>query len=121
MYLAVVDYFSRYPEVQALNSPLPAASSKLSKTSFHNLEHQKFSTVVMAHSMPQMNLLNSPKPMASSTVYVTGSPLFAQRNGQVKRTIQTLKRFINESKDPYIHDHVGLQINSFPMVQIISS
>ena len=87
-YLLVVDYFSRFPEIQqmsittsrsvvnALNtmfSPFGIPETILSGSQYNSSEFTKFAE-------------------ADDFSHVTSSPLFAQINGQVERIVQTVKK-----------------------------
>jgi len=96
----LVHYFSRYPEVQALNSTTSSSIINALKNIFSQFGIPE---VVISGNGPQ-HASNEFAEIAKAYDFkhVTCSPPFAQSNGQVERTIQTLKRFIKESKDPYM-------------------
>ena len=95
----MVDYFSRYPEVQALNSTTSSSITKALKNIFSQFGIPE---VVISGNGPQYASNEFAEiAKAYDFKHVTCSPPFAQSNGQVEQTIQTLKRFIKESKGPY--------------------
>ena len=96
-YLLVVDYFSRYPEM--INLPSTTSSPALK-------------TVFARHSIPE-TVRSDNGPQYSSMEFanfateygfrhVTSSPRYAQSNGQVERTVQTIKRMMKKSSDPHL-------------------
>ena len=102
-YLVVVDYFSKFPEMIVLPD----------KTAKTVVEHLKciFARFGIPHEIISDNMpfqskefLTFSKDWGFKTT--TSSPNFPQSNGQVERTIQTLKRVLKkadyENKDPYL-------------------
>ncbi len=99
-YLVVVDYFSRYPEIQ-----------KLSSTTSHNII-KALKTIFSRFGIPETVISDNGPQYASHEFtefaeaydfsHVTSSPLFAQSNGQAERTVQTVKKLLKGSKDPHM-------------------
>ena len=99
-YLVVVDYFSRYPEVQKLNSTTSDTVITLLKSMFARFGIPE---TLVTDKGPQF-ALQSCKDFADtySFQHVTSSPLFTQSNGQAERTAQTMKKMLRDSNDPYM-------------------
>ena len=99
-YLVVVDYFSRYPEVQKLNSTTSNTVITLLKSIFARFGIPE---TFVSDNGPQF-ASQSFKDFADtySFQHVTSSPLFAQSNGQAERTVQTVKKMLRDSNDPYM-------------------
>ena len=99
-YLITVDYFSRYPEVTKLTSTSSASVINALKAVFsrHGLPE-----VVRSDNGPQYSSGEFAR-FASSYEFkhVTSSPLYPQSNGQVERTVQTVKSLLKQSPDPFI-------------------
>jgi len=84
-YIAVVDYFLRYPEVQALESTTSESIIKALKNVFSR------------HGIPEVVCSDNGPQYASSEFtdfatsydfkHVTSSPHFPQSNGQIERTV----------------------------------
>ncbi|XP_060083508.1 uncharacterized protein K02A2.6-like [Ylistrum balloti] len=99
-YVLVVDYFSRYIEI-----------SKLMGTTSHIVvDHLK--SIFARHGIPEI-VRSDNGPQYCSDVFrqfsaeygfehVTSSPRYAQSNGEAERAVQTVKRLLAESKDPYL-------------------
>ena len=98
-YLVVVDYFSRYPEVIQLSSTVSGSIIVALKSIFAR------------HGIPEvLRSDNGPQYISEefarfTTTYgirhITSSPRYPQSNGQAERTVQTVKRLIRRSKDPF--------------------
>ena len=99
-YLLVVDYFSRYVEVDLL--------SELS--SLEVVSHLK--SIFARHGIPEM-LISDNGPQYSSEafseftrtynfVHVTSSPKHPQSNGAAERAVQTVKSMLKKSDDPQL-------------------
>ena len=99
-YLVVVDYFSRYPEVQKLNSTTSDTVITLLKSIFARFGIPE---TFVSDNGPQF-ASQSFKDFADTYTFqhVTSSPLFAQSNGQAERTVQTVKKMLRDSNDPYM-------------------
>ena len=99
-YLLTVDYFSRYPEVIKLTSTTSAAVIKALKSVF---SRHGIPETVRSDNGPQYSSQEFAR-FASSYEFnhVTSSPRFPQSNGQVERTVQTVKRLLKRSNDPYL-------------------
>ncbi|XP_064468573.1 uncharacterized protein K02A2.6-like [Ornithodoros turicata] len=99
-YLLIVDYLSRYPEVVSLKST--TSSNVITATK----------SIFACHSIPRtVRSDNGPQFVARefkqfARVYgfdhVTSSPRYAQSNGQVERTVRTVKGLLKKSRDPYL-------------------
>ena len=96
-YLLVTDYFSRYPEVIKLTSSAVITALK-SMFSRHGIPE-----IVRSDNGPQYSSdLFAKFATSYDFKHVTSSPLFAQSNGQVERMVQTVKRLLKQSDDPYM-------------------
>ena len=99
-YLLLVDYFSRYPEVQKLPNTTSTTIIASLKASFARFGIPE---VFMSDNGPQF----ASELFANFTrdygfTHVTSSPRYPQSNGQVERTVQTVKRLLEDSEDPYM-------------------
>ena len=99
-YLLLVDYFSRYPEVQKLPNTTSTTIIASLKASFARFGIPE---VFMSDNGPQF----ASELFANFTrdygfTHVTSSPRYPQSNGQVERTVQTVKRLLKDSEDPYM-------------------
>ena len=99
-YILIIDYFSRYIEVIKLKSTTSQAII------------EALQSVFSRHGIPE-TVVSDNGPQYSSNefdtfakrynfVHITSSPLFPQSNGQVERAVQTVKRLLNQSNDPYM-------------------
>ena len=99
-FVLTVDYFSRYPEVIQLTSTTSAAVIRALKSVF---ARHRIPETVQSDNGPQYSSQEFAQ-FASSYEFkhVTSSPRFLQSNGQVERTVQTVKRLLKRSNDPYL-------------------
>ena len=81
-YLVVVDYFSRYPEVIKLKSTTSTAIVEALKSIFSR------------HGIPE-TVVSDNRPQYTSQE-------FPQSNGHAERAVQTMKKLLKESRDPYM-------------------
>ena len=99
-YLIVVDYFSRYPEVQKLSTTTTASIIDALKSVFSRFGVPE---TVLSDNGPQFtSQLFTDFADAYSFHHVTSSPRFAQSNGQAERTVQTVKKLLVEYRDPHM-------------------
>ena len=97
-YLVVVDYFSRFPEVQKLRITTSEGIIGALKSIF------------TCHGIPETVISDNGPQYASKEfadfaerydfVHMTSSPHYAQSNGQAERTVQTVKGLLKVAKDP---------------------
>ena len=98
-FLLVIDYFSRYVELANL----------LQTTSPDVITHLK--SMFARHGIPE-NFLSDNGPQFSSTkfgkfaedygfAHITTSPRYPQANGEIERSVQTVKNLIRKAEDPY--------------------
>ena len=99
-YILVVDYFSRYVEVQTLSSTTSPSIIRTLKSIFarHGIPETFVSDNGPQYSSQEM------KDFARdyNFVHVTSSPYYPQSNGLAERMVQTLKNLIGKSSDPYL-------------------
>ena len=99
-YLLVVDYYSRFIEI-----------AKLSRTTSQGvIDHLK--SIFARHGIPQVVVSDNGPQYASSLFkdfanqygfhHNTNSPRYPQANGEAERAVQTVKRLLLKSKDPYL-------------------
>ena len=109
-YLLTVDYYSKWPEIMKMTE----LSSRYVISAFKS----QFSK----YGIPD-ELVTDNGPQYSSKefkdfakeygfVHTTSSPLYPQSNGQAERTVQTVKRLLKKSRDPYqsLMDYRNTQI-----------
>ena len=102
-YLVVVDYFSKFPEMLELPDKTAATVTEKLKSVFARFG---IPSEIVSDNMPfqSANFLKFADEWGFKTN--TSSPNFPQSNGQVERTIQTLKRSLKKAdckgKDPYL-------------------
>ena len=102
-YLAVVDYYSKYPEICQMKNKMAETviSHMMSIFSRHGIPE-----TVMSDNMP----FGSKEYVQFAKDYgftiVTSSPRYPQSNGMIERTIQTIKLLLakadDDGKDPHI-------------------
>ena len=99
-YLVIVDYFSRYPEVQKLKSTTTQSIVNTLKAAFAR------------HSIPEI-LRSDNGPQFSSQEFKSfankynfqqniSRPHFPSSNGQAERAVQTVKNLLKNSTDPFV-------------------
>ncbi|XP_062605902.1 uncharacterized protein K02A2.6-like [Saccostrea cucullata] len=98
-YILTVDYYSKWPKVMKLTEPsatyvIAALKSQFAKYGIPD--------EVISDNGPQYSC-NEFKQFAQDYgfTHITSSPYFAQSNGQVERMVQTVKRLLKKSSDPY--------------------
>ena len=99
-YLLVIDYFSRYIEVQSLTSTTSASIIRSLKSIFarHGLP-----TTVMSDNGPQYSSQEfSSFAKEYQFEHVTSSPHYPQANGLAERAVRTIKGLLQKSTDPYL-------------------
>ena len=99
-YLLVIDYFSRYIEVQSLTSTTSASIIRSLKSIFarHGLP-----TTMMSDNGPQYSSQEfSSFAKEYQFEHVTSSPHYFQANGLAERAMQTIKGLLQESTEPYL-------------------
>ena len=96
-YILLVDYYSRYVEVQKLSNTTSTGvisflkamfaqhrnSNDINGSRFSSKEFQDFATTYRFH-------------------HITSSPHFPQSNGLAERTVRTVKKLLQGSKDPFM-------------------
>eukprot|EP00731_Ephydatia_muelleri_P032566 Em0024g110a len=99
-YLVVVDYFSRFPEVKTLTT---TTSEKIILSLKEVFSHHGIPETLVTDNGPQFTsqeFIDFAKSYGFN--YTTSSPHFPQSNGQAERTVQTVKRLLQDSADPYL-------------------
>ena len=101
VYLLVVDYYSRYPEVALLDD---------GTTSKKIITHLK--SFFSRHGIPDAVVSDNGPQYASTEfssfaaeykfTHVTSSPHYARGNGAAERAVQTIKRMLQKDSDPYL-------------------
>ena len=99
-YLLIVDYFARYPEVIQMKSTTSTAVIDALKA------------VYSRHGIPEIVRSDNGLQYASGEYakfastygfkHITSSPHYPQSNGQGERCVQTVKRLLVQSSDPYL-------------------
>ena len=97
-YLAVVDYFSRYVEVAKLGT---TTSSQVIQTLKCIFSRHGIPEVFVSDNGPQFSSQEMRKFAEEYGLqHVTSSPHCPQSNGQIERTIQTVKKLLSAGDDP---------------------
>ena len=99
-YLLVVDYFSRFVEIEKLTST----------TSSSVITHLK--AIFSRHGIPATLITDNGPQYSSAEMeqfsstygfqHITSSPHYHQSNGQAERTVRTVKSLLSNSPDPYL-------------------
>ena len=99
-YLISVDYFSKWPEVSKLDN-------LTAKTVIQHMKEQCSSRglidVLVSDNGPQ--LANSQMRQFAKDygfTHITSSPGFPSSNGQIERTVRTVKNLLRKAEDPYM-------------------
>ena len=99
-YLLLVDYFSIYPEVHKLMS---TTSTNIIDSMKETLSRFGITEIVRSDDGPQFTLEQfSHFAQTYGFEQITSSPLFPQSNGQVERTVKTVKKLLKETRDPHM-------------------
>ena len=101
-YILIVDYYSRFIEVIKLTTTT-SKSKAIIDALRSTFSRYGIPEVVMSDNGPQYS---SNEFDAFAKLYnfqhSTSSPLFPQSNGQAERAVQTVKKLLRRSDDPYI-------------------
>ena len=99
-YLLVVDYFSRYMEVQTLTTTTSASVIRALKATF---ARHGIPSVLVSDNGPQYS---SKEMQEFADLYnfqhITSSPHYPQSNGMAERAVKTAKSLLEKSADPYM-------------------
>ena len=99
-YLVIVDYFSRYPEVQKLKSTTTQGIVNVLKAAFarHGIPE-----TFRSDNGPQFSSQEF-KDFANNYNFqhCTSSPHFPSSNGQAERAVQTVKNLLKNAADPFL-------------------
>ena len=100
IYVLVVDYFSRYPEVIKLTTTVSANVIAAPKTIFarHGIPE-----IIRSDNDPQYSVDGFDQFTKSYGIqHITSSLRYPQSNGLVERMVRTVKRILKRSSDPYL-------------------
>ena len=99
-YLLVVDYFSKYVEVQKLSTTTAANVIAALKSIF---SRHGIPSILVSDNGPQYSSYEM-KEFAGKYGFqhVTSSPLYPQANGQAERAVKTVKQLLGNAKDPHM-------------------
>ena len=99
-YILIIDYYSRYIEVIKLKSTTSQAIIKALQSIF---SHHGIPETVVSDNGPQYSSNEFDTFVKRyNFIHTTSSLLFPQSNGQVERAVQTVKRLLSQSDDPYM-------------------
>ena len=99
-YILVVDYFSRYVEIQQLSSTTSTTIVTVLKSLF---ARHGVPTTLVTDNGPQY--VSQEMNQFSATYgfnHITSSPYYAQSNGLAERTVKTVKNLLSSSPDPFL-------------------
>ena len=99
-YLLVVDYFSKYVEVQALSSTTSANVVAALKAIF---SRHGIPATLISDNGPQY-IAEDMKAFAKEYGFqqVTSSPYYPKSNGQAERTVRAIKHLLENAPDPHL-------------------
>ena len=100
MHLLVVDYFSRYMEVQTLSTTTSAGVIRALKAIFacHGIPATLISDNGPQYSLQEFQLFAKEYNLQ----HITSSPYYPQSNGLAERMVKTAKSLLSKSPDPYL-------------------
>ena len=97
MYLVIIDYFSRFPEVIKLKSTTSRSIIDTLKTIF---ARYGIPEVVRSDNVPQYSSVEFAEFATKyGLMHVTSSPYYPQSNGLAERTVKMVKKLLKGSKD----------------------
>ena len=100
VYLVVVDYFSRYIEIQRMTSTTASNVITALKAIF---ARHGIPVVLMSDNGPQFNCKEMKEfAEAYNFKHVTSSPLYPQSNGLAERSVRTVKELLRNAEDIYL-------------------
>ena len=109
-YLLTVDYYSKWPEIMKMTelSSRYVISAFKSQFSKYGIPDE----LVTDNGPQYANKEFKDFAKEYGFVHTTSSPLYPQSNGQAERTVQTVKRLLKKSRDPYqsLMDYRNTQI-----------
>ena len=99
-YILLVDYYSRYVEVQKLSNTTSAGVISFLKAMF---ARHGIPVTLMSDNGPQFSSKEF-KDFATTYCFqhITSSPHFPQSNGLAERTVRTVKKLLQGSNDPFL-------------------
>ena len=98
MYLVIIDYFSRFPEVTKLKSTTSRSIIDALKTFF---ARYGIPEVVRSDNGPQYSFAEFAEFATKyGFMHVTSSPYYPQSNGLAERMVKTVKKLLKGNKDP---------------------
>lgn len=99
-YLLVVDYFSRYVEVQELSTTTASKVIAILKTIF---ARYGVPSQFVSDNGPQFDCLEMKKfAKKYGFRHITSSPYYPQSNGLAERAVKTVKQLLQNAPDPHI-------------------
>ena len=117
-YLLVVDYFSRYPEVLKMSTTTSSAVINALKSVF---SRHGIPEVVRSDNGPQYASQDFTQFAESyGFQHSTSSPYYPQSNGQAERAVQSVKRLLIRSQDPFAA-LLGYRATPFPWCNLSPS
>lgn len=98
--LVIVDYFSHFPEVKKLKSTTTQSVVNTLKETF---ARYGIPEVVRSDNGPQFSSREFAQFAEKYQIkHITSSPHFPASNGQAERAVQTAKKLLKHSKDPFL-------------------
>ena len=100
VYLVVVDYFSRFIEVQEMTSTTAVNIIKVLKSMF---SRYGIPAVLLTDNGPQFDCKEMRDfATAYNFTHTTSSPYYPQANGLAERSVKTIKDLLKNCGDPYL-------------------
>ena len=99
-YIVLVDYYSRFMEVQKLTSTTSASVIAFLKPMF---ARYGIPVTLVSDNGPQFSSAEMKEfAEAYGFHHITTSPYYPQANGQAERTVRTMKNLLHNAKDPHM-------------------
>uniref|UniRef100_T1IU81 Integrase catalytic domain-containing protein n=1 Tax=Strigamia maritima TaxID=126957 RepID=T1IU81_STRMM len=117
IYLVVVDYLSKFPEVVSIAQKTASAVIKALKSIF---ACTGIPTTLIADNNP----FGAAEMQAFANEWhleiITSSPHYPQSNGQIERTIHTVKSMLKKCRDDHSDPYLGLlQLRNSPIDDVL--